>query len=108
MVTLGSAARAAFPASASLVLYDPALPQSETIARRQRHWGSDLRAIRGDRVHFWTKLAAEHRGAVSGVTNWSDLVLLRGLAAERGMRLRAETHLGAGTGTTDLFAWMIA
>lgn len=56
-----------------------------------------------DAVH-WSDarrhLAAMAKDGATGMTRWSDWVNLRGLLAERGLRVAHETHLGNG-----VFAW---
>jgi hypothetical protein len=56
-----------------------------------------------DAVHWcdarW-HLTGLARDGATGVTRWSDWVNLRGLLAERGLRVASEQHIADG-----LFAW---
>ena len=83
-----------------LVVHDPAIPASRSLALAHRD--ARLVALTGDRVHFWSDALAGRPASIAGVTRWSDLVIARGVAAEHGLRLRAETRHGA------LHAWLIA
>ena len=85
---------------ARLVVHDPALPASRSLALAHRD--ARMVALTGDRVHFWRDALAGRPASIAGVTRWSDLVLARGIAAEQGLRLRATTR------HNDLHAWLIA
>lgn len=89
--------------SSVLTLYSPSLPMSKTLAAGA---GRPM-AIEGDIVAFWRRKLARHQGPLQGFTSWSDFVLLRGLAAEKGLRLTAEATLSVGPGKT-LFRWIMA
>lgn len=67
------------------------------LARRMAHL-ADARVIalpaRGDAVRFWSAHIAPNlrKGApVLGLTGWADYLVLRGMAAERRLRMRAES-----------------
>jgi TAT (twin-arginine translocation) pathway signal sequence len=50
---------------------------------------------------FWRSLRAAPAGSVTGITRWSDFVMIRGFLEEQGKRLRDETHDPA----RELFRW---
>jgi hypothetical protein len=53
---------------------------------------------------FWKKLRSAPDGTVTGMTRWSDFVIIRGLLEEQGKRLRDEAH----DASTALFTWTMA
>jgi hypothetical protein len=58
-----------------------------------------------DPVRFWRREVAprlEAGGALAGVTLWSDYLVFRGLAAEAGLKLKAEAR---AEGAVPLIAW---
>jgi hypothetical protein len=84
------------------------LPEALTFAAQARAQGIKAIDIAGGDKDLWhiarQDLAAP--GAISGMTGWSDWVVLRGLLEEQGKRLRHETriaHKGARMATP--FAW---
>lgn len=102
LAAIGPTAAQAAEDFSPVAIHDPAIPASRAIAHFRAGSGTRLVALTGDRVRFWRAELASHRAAISGCTTWADLVILRGLAAEQGLRLRAEAREGA------LFAWVIA
>ncbi|MDE2563695.1 MAG: hypothetical protein KGL48_15750 [Sphingomonadales bacterium] len=100
--TMAPSAVHAAEAFAPVAIHDPVLPASRSIAKARAGVGTRLVALTGDRVRFWRSELSAHRAAISGCTTWADMVILRGLAAEQGLRLRAEAREGG------LFAWMLA
>lgn len=83
-----------------LAIYDSRIPVTRYPAtatgRSFDIAGQDAAHWRDARRH----LAAMTGDGATGVTRWSDWVNLRGLLAERGLRVASETHLGHG-----VFAW---
>jgi hypothetical protein len=72
-------------------------PQSRNWRCRSLHSAID---VAQEHANFWRTLRkATPRGRVVGLTAWSDLVLVRGLLEEKGLRLRAEARCGR------LFYW---
>jgi TAT (twin-arginine translocation) pathway signal sequence len=53
---------------------------------------------------FWRNLRAAPAGAVTGITRWSDFVMIRGVLEEQGKRLRDETH----DPSSELFRWTMS
>ena len=90
-LSAGSRRVLATPAPALLV-YDSRSPQSRAL--RQRHLGPAV-DLRSEHANFWRTLRS---GApperIVGLCSWSDLVQVRGLLQERGLRLREETRQG--------------
>ena len=113
-VLAGGAALAAVGPSASafanarrtaLAVYTDDFPLARDLALKD---ANGLAApLKGDLVRAWSAKLSKHRGAIIGYTNWSDYVLLRGLAEERGLRLPAETQMRGPAGKT-LFRWIMA
>lgn len=90
-----------------LTVYTQDLPQARELALKDRKAASQLVPLGGDLIHAWKAQVARHGGAIEGYTSWSDYVLLRGLAEEQGLRLRAEAQLRGGAGKT-VFRWIMA
>lgn len=88
----------------SLTVFTDDFPQARDLARKTMQ--STLVPLKGDLIYLFNARIARYRGAIQGYTSWSDYVLLRGLAEERGLRLRAEAQL-SGAGRT-LFRWVMA
>ncbi len=83
--------------SAAMVVYDSRLPQSRELLGQNSWRAVD---VADEHANFWRTLrGTAPRGRVVGLTSWSDLVLVRGLLQEKGLRLRAETRRGT------LFYW---
>jgi hypothetical protein len=82
---------------ASMIVFDSRSPQSRNWRWRGLHSAVD---VAHEHANFWRTLRrATPRGRVVGLTAWSDLVLVRGLLEEKGLRLRAEARCGR------LFYW---
>jgi hypothetical protein len=80
-----------------MIVYDSRLPQSRGLLRQNSRRAVD---VADEHANFWRTLrAAAPRGRVVGLTAWSDLVQVRGLLEEKGLRLRAEARCG------KLFYW---
>jgi hypothetical protein len=89
--------RAAGVPSEPTVVYDSRRPQSRKLLRQNSRGAID---VADEHANFWRTLrGTAPRGRVVGLTSWSDLVLVRGLLAEKGLRLRAEARCGR------LFYW---
>jgi hypothetical protein len=89
--------RAMAPLSASTIIYDSRLPQSRAWRSGHSHPAID---VAQEHANFWRTLrGAAPRGRVIGLTVWTDLVLVRGLLEEKGLRLRGEARRGT------LFYW---
>ena len=83
--------------SAAMIVYDSRLPQSRGLLRQNSRRAID---VVDEHANFWRTLrGTAPRGRVVGLTNWSDLVQVRGLLEEKGLRLRAEARCG------KLFYW---
>ncbi len=83
-----------------LIVFDSRLPKSRTFARA--YTGPRIDVAQEDR-NFWRKVRATHPvGPVSGMTSWSDWVMVRGLLEEQGKRLKSQQRVGA------LFRWEMA
>jgi hypothetical protein len=89
--------RALSMSSEPMVVYDSRRPQSRKLLRQNSRRAVD---VADEHENFWrTRRGAAPRGRVVGLTSWSDLVLVRGLLEEKGLRLRAEARCGR------LFYW---
>jgi hypothetical protein len=89
--------RAAGMPSEPMVVYDSRLPQSRELLRQNSGRAID---VADEHANFWRTLrGTAPRGRVVGLTSWSDLVQVRGLLEEKGLRLRAEARCGR------LFYW---
>lgn len=93
---------------ASVVLHDPRITVPAEVLRGLEANGARMLAFAGDPVWFWRSTAGSPLRSPStrllGVTNWPDLLIFRGLAAETRRHLRYE-KLDPATGT---FIWLIA
>jgi len=112
-LTLGGAAVLA-PAAASaatgkpacgVLVFDPASPQARTMAKAV--YGQRLVALEGDPVRLWRAQLADAKGPVGGITSWADFLILRGLAAEQGLRVVQEDHVPVA-GKAMLVRWTAA
>jgi len=88
-----------------VALYDEAIAASRVIATEMDD-RSRLIALDGDRLHFWRELYATSPARISGCTHWSDLVLIRGLAAEAGLHMRNVRQHPIATGRA-VFSWTL-
>ncbi len=77
--------------AAGILLFDPHSASARAMAQEVR--GQRLVALTGDPVRLWRDMLGEMAGPIGGITNWSDYLILRGLAAERGLRIRREEHI---------------
>jgi hypothetical protein len=93
------------PRASGILLFDPASPQSRTIARTAH--GQRLIALEGDPVRLWRDTLRDAPGPIGGITRWSDYLILRGLAAEQGLRIRQEDHVRMA-GKPMLVRWTAA
>ena len=91
--------------SCGILLFDPASPQARAMAKQA--YGQQLIALKGDPVRLWRDRLAAAPGPIGGITSWSDYIILRGLAAERGLRVRNEEHV-AVPGKAMLVRWTAA
>ena len=83
--------------SAALIVYDSRLAQSRGLLGQNARSVVD---VAHEHANFWRALrGAAPRGRVIGLTSWSDLVQVRGLLEEKGLRLRQQVRRGA------LFYW---
>ena len=83
--------------STAMVVYDSRLAQSRGFLGQTSSHAVD---VAHEHANFWRTLrGTAPRGRVIGLTNWSDLVQVRGLLEEKGLRLRAEARCG------KLFYW---
>ena len=93
-----------------LAVCDSRLPESRLFAAAQRRKGVRIVDVaQGDRA-LWTLARQEFNtaGPITGMTGWSDWVVLRGLMEEQGKRLTRETripHKGARMATP--FEWVM-
>ncbi len=90
-----------------LTVYTQGSPQARDLAQKAAYTSSRVIPLAGDLVEFWKTRIAKHRGPIQGFTSWSEFVLLRGMAEENGMRLRAEAQLHS-TASKPVFRWMMA
>jgi TAT (twin-arginine translocation) pathway signal sequence len=91
-----------------LAVYDSRLPEARAFAAQVQAQGIRTIDIAGGDKDLWhiARQDLATPGAVSGMTGWSDWVVLRGLLEERGKRLVREArvvHKGARMATP--FAW---
>jgi hypothetical protein len=83
--------------SEPMVVYDSRLPQSRKLLRQNSRRAID---VADEHANLWRTLRGTvPRGRVVGLTSWCDLVLVRGLLEEKGLRLRAAARCGR------LFYW---
>ena len=99
-----SAGKAAATAQPALVVFDSRIPASRAFAQKYSSARVDVAL---EDVGFWRTLRAElPKGAVFGMTGWSDWVMVRGLLEEKGLRLVSEVAAPAPrSGKAHLFAW---
>ncbi|HWW63672.1 MAG TPA: hypothetical protein VNZ43_02845 [Sphingomonadaceae bacterium] len=115
-LTLGGAALAAgllpavaeaartTPSGAGVLLFDPHLPEARALAGTAR--GRRLIAVAGDPARLWRDQVPV-AGPVSGVTRWSDYLVLREFAHDSGRRIRREER-HAVHGQPLLVSWTAA
>jgi hypothetical protein len=94
----------AFGADQTLTIYDSRIPESQAFAERATHRLDvvDLDATR------WADLRGDLSGVrrISGLTGWSDWIVVRGLLEERGLRLTSESSIEAPiSAKAHLFKW---
>jgi len=102
---LPAAAIAGTGRSSGIMFFEPGSAMARTIAR-QAH-AARLVALEGDPVRLWRDTMDAQERAVSGITRWSDYLLLRDLATEHGLRIRREEHIRS-TGQPMLVHWTAA
>ncbi|MAW81950.1 MAG: hypothetical protein CMI63_17070 [Parvularcula sp.] len=101
-----TAARAGtLPGNHITIVFSPKVPQARILAQRAAPLNEAI-PLNGELVTLWKNRLRNHGGPLKGYTNWSDYVLLRGLAEEQGLRVREEIKLNASGKT--LFRWTIA
>ena len=106
LLSAGAAAGAsAVPTALFFTVYSPNILQARRLAQKAAHSSTAAIPLTGDLVALWKTRLSKNRGALHGFTSWSDFVLLRGLAEEQGLRVRAETRLDAGK---TMFRWVMA
>jgi hypothetical protein len=93
------------PRASGVLLFDPASPESRAIARAAK--GQRLIALEGDPVRMWRDTLRDASGPIGGITRWSDYLILRGLAAEQGLRVRGEEFVPV-SGKPMLVRWTAA
>lgn len=90
-----------------LVIFDSRIPESVVFAM-----GHPLQLDIADlELRRWDQLRKNlaDLGRVTGLTGWSDWIVVRGLLQERGMRLQSETPvLAPVSGKAHLFRWEMA
>ncbi len=91
--------------ASGILLFDPQSPESRAMAWEAR--GQRLVALTGDPVRQWRASLADAAGPIGGITKWSDYLILRGLAAEQGLRVRSEETV-AVAGKPMLVRWTAA
>jgi hypothetical protein len=82
----------------SVLIYDSRLPASRAFAATATGVAK-VDVAHQDRTFWRTLRGARIDGTITGMTGWSDLVIVRGLLEEQGKRLRSETRHGM------LFRW---
>ena len=101
----GNAAASADEHPQSVVLFREEETASVLFATALQHTGMHSVALERDVVRQWLDLNKTLRGskssAVFGLTNWSDLQIVKGLAAEHRLFLRSESRLPGGSQLGD-------
>ena len=96
------------PSTRTALIVDPRLQLSESSLQPMRANGTVVLQLAGDVVRFWQSDACailrEPGTRILGLTRWSDLLVLRGLAAETRRHLRHE----APDQASGAIAWMIS
>lgn len=88
---------AAVSAAPVLVVFDGRSERSRAFARNHLAPGIDV-AVEDE--NLWRTLrSAAPTGSITGMTTWSDWVVVRGLLEEKGKRVRSEKQSGT------LFIW---
>lgn len=95
-------ARRAASAVGGVLLFDAVAAEARTLAGQAR--GQRLIAVSGDPVRLWRDRIAGRAGPVSGITRWSDYLVLRSLAEEHGLRVRREDRVPVARGAS-LVRW---
>ena len=103
----GGALAAESLAAPGVILVDPDIPAAADIARAARAPGQRLAPLVGDPTRIWPSLLASAPASLSGVTRWSDFVLLRELAHAHRRRVRRELHHAVVDGPL-LVSWTFA
>jgi hypothetical protein len=106
-VVAGALPAAALAGSRSgILLFDPRSPASHAIALALRQPGQALTPLAGDPMRFWRDKLARAGSSVSGVTRWSDYVVLSEAAREQRLRVRREV-LHPQPGAPLLVSWTL-
>lgn len=79
------------PRASGVLLFDPASPEARAMAQAAK--GQRLIALEGDPVRLWRDRLHDVPGPIGGIMRWSDYLILRGLAAEIGLRVRSEDYV---------------
>jgi hypothetical protein len=94
--------------AATCVLHDPRIQLDAALVQRLQSRGARIIALEEDPVRQWRRAAGTplvQRGTrLLGITRWSDLLLVRGLAAESRRHLRFESQ----PGDDGVLTWLIA
>ncbi len=98
---------AARPAAGGTMLFDPRLPQSRALAIAARAAGERLVPLPADPMRAWVDSLVAPGAPLSGVTRWSDYLILSELARDRGRRVRREDR-HAMPGAALLVHWTFA
>lgn len=91
MLAPAMAAAGPMERASGILLFDAGSPEAHRLAAQAR--GQRLIALHGDPVRLWRDTLADVAGPIGGITRWSDYVILRSLAAERGLRVRREESI---------------
>ncbi len=95
-------------AKGSVVLHDPRILLTQEIRQDLEARGTRTLVIEGDPVRLWRSEAGvplrDPSTTLLGVTDWADLLIFRGLAAETRRHLRQD-RLDTASGA---FLWLIA
>lgn len=89
------------------IIFDPAIDGAQALAATLSAQDQQPLALSGDRLHFWNRHLGDHQGPVTGISTWSDRVLLMGRAAEQGLRPRSEQRFSSPQGR-QFFLWTMA
>lgn len=98
---------AADEGNASIVLLDPNLAAPDALHRMNAN-GAQTILLQGDPVRLWRSeqgaVLRSRSSRLLGVTNWPDLLIFRGLAAET----RRHLHYEKFDAASGAFIWLLA